>query len=292
MLTQALFRGVIAPGFFASSSVRLALAAGSAVALVSAVVGVFTVIRGQAFAGEALSDVGAAGGSGAFLAGVSPLWGFVAVALAGSGAMELIGVGRARGRDLATGVVLGAGFGLSALFLYLTTTQTGTTGATITVLFGSLLELGSGELPAILALSAGVLLVLAASFRPLLLASASQELAAAQRIPVRLCGAIHLVAVAITVALAARTVGAVLATALLIGPAAAALRISRSPAHAMLGAAGIGVTVVWLGVLLAYDSYSWPPIHHGWPVSFFIVALALLAYGLASWFGAHGRRAR
>jgi zinc/manganese transport system permease protein len=60
----------------------------------------------------------------------------------------------------------------------------------------------------------------------------------------------------------------------------------------MLGAAGIGVTVVWLGVLLAYDSYSWPPIHHGWPVSFFIVALALLAYGLASWFGAHGRRAR
>ena len=35
---------------------------------------------------------------------------------------------------------------------------------------------------------------------------------------------------------------------------------------------------MWLGILLAYDSYDWPPPHHGWPVSFFVVALVLLAY--------------
>ena len=47
------------------------------VAIVARAVGVFTVIRGQAFAGEALGDIGAAGGSSAFLVGVNPLWGFV-----------------------------------------------------------------------------------------------------------------------------------------------------------------------------------------------------------------------
>ena len=86
-------------------------------------VGVFTVIRGQSFAGEALGDIGAAGGSSAYLVGVAPLWGFVGISVAAAGVMELIGIQRARGRDLATGIVLGAGFGLAALFLYLGTTS-------------------------------------------------------------------------------------------------------------------------------------------------------------------------
>ncbi len=42
-----------------------------------------------------------------------------------------------------------------------------------------------------------------------------------------------------------------------------------------------GVAVTWLGIVLAYDSYYWPPHGHGWPVSFFVVALVLLAYLLS-----------
>ena len=113
---------IIAPGFFSSSSVQLALVVGALVAIVAGTVGVFTVIRGQSFAGEALGDIGAAGGSSAYLVGIAPLWGFVGISVAAAGVMELIGIQRARGRDLATGIVLGAGFGLAALFLYLGTT--------------------------------------------------------------------------------------------------------------------------------------------------------------------------
>jgi hypothetical protein len=46
----------------------------------------------------------------------------------------------------------------------------------------------------------------------------------------------------------------------------------------MATAAVIGVVVTWLGILLAYDSYYWPPHGHAWPVSFFIVALVVAAY--------------
>jgi ABC 3 transport family len=105
---------IVEPGFFSSSAVQLAAAVGGLVAIVAAAVGVFTVLRGQAFAGEALGDIGAAGGSSAYLLGIVPLWGFVGIAVAAAGVMELIGIQRARGRDLATGVVLGAGFGLAA----------------------------------------------------------------------------------------------------------------------------------------------------------------------------------
>ena len=91
---------------------------GAIVAVVSGIVGVFTVIRGQSFAGHALADIGTAGGSAAFLVGASTLYGFVAFNVVAAGVMELIGIRKPRGRDLATGIVLGASLGLAALFLY------------------------------------------------------------------------------------------------------------------------------------------------------------------------------
>jgi zinc/manganese transport system permease protein len=281
-------RAIVEPGFFSSSSVHTALAVGGIVAVVAGVVGVFTVLRGQAFAGEALGDVGAAGGSSAYLAGVAPLWGFVGVAVAAAGVMEMIGVQRPRGRDLATGIVLGAGFGLAALFLYLGTTYDNTTGTTVTILFGSIFALDTSTLPLVLAFGAFALVIALVLYRPLLLASVSPELAAARRLPVRLIGGSYLLAMALAVALSAVTIGAILSTALLVGPAATALQLARRPARALAAAAAVALAATWLGVLLAYDSYHWPPLRHGWPVSFFVVTLVLIAYLVAR--VAHARR--
>jgi zinc/manganese transport system permease protein len=125
------------------------------------------------------------------------------------------------------------------------------------------------------ALALATILVL---YRPLLLVSVSPELAASRRLPVRLIGSLYLLAMALSVALSAVTIGAILSTALLVGPAATALQLTRRPGHAIAMAGGLGVAAMWLGILLAYDSYYWPPLHHGWPVSFFVVALVLLAY--------------
>ena len=251
---------LVEPGFFSSAAVQLAAVVGGLVAVVAATVGVFTVLRGQAFAGEALGDIGAAGGSSAYLLAVNPLWGFVGSAVAAAGVMELIGVQRARGRDLATGIVLGAGFGLAALFLFLGTTNTSTTGATVTILFGSIFALDPSILPLVLALGAVALGIVVVLYRPLLISSLSPDLAAARGVPVRLVGTLYLIAMAVAVALSALTIGAILSTALLVGPAAAALQVTR------------------LGLVLAYDSYYWPPLHRGWPVSFFVVTLVLVAY--------------
>jgi zinc/manganese transport system permease protein len=265
-------------GFFANEPVRVALAVGTVVAIVAGVVGSFTVMRGQSFAGEALGDLGATGGSGAFLLGIGPLWGFLAMGIAAAGAMELIGIQRPRGRDLATGIVLGAGLGLAALFLYWDATLHNTTGATITILFGSVFAISSSTFPLVAILSVAALGIVLALYRPLLLSTVSAEMAAARGVPVRQVGAAYLLALAISVALAAVTIGAILSTALLIGPAASALRLTRRPGRAMLAAGAVGVVAVWLGVALAYESYYWPPAGHGWPVSFFVVTLIFLFY--------------
>jgi len=281
---------IFAPGFFENEAVHVALAIGTAVAIVTAVVGVFTVMRGQSFAGESLGDIGTTGGSAASLVGVGPLAGFVAIDVLAAAAMELIGVQRVRGRDLATGIVLGAAIGLAALFLYLDTTQGSGNGSTVTILFGSIFAISSGTIPAVVGLAVLSVALIALLYRPLLLSTVSPEIAAARGIPVRLVGAAYLLTLALATALAAITIGTILSTALLIGPAAAALRLTTRPLRAMLVATALGVGAVWAGIVLAYDSYHWPPQEHGWPVSFFVVALVFVFYLLSGLSGLLDRR--
>jgi zinc/manganese transport system permease protein len=190
-------------------------------------------------------------------------------------------VQRRRGRDVATGVVLGAALGLAALFLYLDTQQSSTTGASFTILFGSMFVISPDTVPALIASGIIALVLIAVLSRVLLLTSLSPELAAARGVRVRVVGAAYLATLAVAVSLSAVAIGAVLSTALLIGPAATALRLAKSPVRAMGASAAIGTVTTWIGILLAYDSFYWPPAQHGWPVSFFVVALVVIAYLLS-----------
>jgi len=88
---------VFEPGFFASGPVHVALAVGTVIAITSAVVGVFTVTRGQSFAGHSLADIATTGGSGAFLIGVNQFWGYLAFGAGAAAFMEMIGIQRRRG---------------------------------------------------------------------------------------------------------------------------------------------------------------------------------------------------
>jgi zinc/manganese transport system permease protein len=269
---------LFAPGFFSSAPVHTALAIGGIAALVCGIVGTFTVLRGQSYSGHALADLSVTGGSASYLASVNPLFGFAGMGVLAAGVMDMIGARRPHGRDLATGIVRGAGLGLAALFLYWEANSTSTTGAAVTILFGSMFTIGTGVVPLVAWFGLPALAIVAVLYRPLLLSSVSADLAAARGVRVRLAGLACLIAIALAVSLAAITVGAILSTALLIGPAAIALRVTRAPGRAMLTAAALSVAATWLGIVLAYDSFTWPPQHDGWPVSFFIVALIFVGF--------------
>jgi len=266
------------PGFFASPQVHTALVIGGVSALVSAIVGVFTVVRGQSFAGHALTDASATGGSGALVVGANPLLGFVVGSLAGAGAMEAVGVRNVRGRDLATGIVLGASIGLASLFLYLTTSTTATTGATQQILFGSIFVTAPSTVPIVAVFSLLSLGIVASVYRPLLLSSVDRDLAAAKGVPVRVVETAYMAALALAVGLSSLAIGAILSTALLIGPAATALRLTKRVGRALAVATAIGIVTTWLGVLLAYDSAEWGSGHGALPVSFWVVTLVVVGY--------------
>ena len=262
---------LVEPGLWSNPAVRTGMGVGTVVAVISALVGLFTVMRSQSFAGHALADVATAGGAAAGVLGVSTLAGFVVGSLAGAGAMEAIGVERVRQRDVATGVVLGAATGLSALFLYLITLDSTSTGSTQLILFGSLFSVTGSSYLVVVVLSAVVALALAALGRPLVFASVSPDAASARGVAVGRVSLLFALVVAVTVGLSSIVIGSVLSTTLLIGPAAAALRLGRRLSSTLVLAGALGVGAVLAGVVVSYDSYYWWASHRALPVSFCVV---------------------
>ena len=82
-----------------------AFAASGIVAIVAGAVGWFLVLRGQTFAGHALSHVGFAGATGAALIGAPPLGGMIVFTLLAGIGMGFLAE-RISGRDVAIGIVL------------------------------------------------------------------------------------------------------------------------------------------------------------------------------------------
>ena len=96
----------------------------------------------------------------------------------------------------------------------------------------------SSIIPVIAVFSLAAVGIVAVLYRPLLLSSVSADLAVVRGITVRATGALCLVAIALAVSLSAMTIGAILSTALLVGPAAtgAAADQPARPGDALVGA--------------------------------------------------------
>ena len=245
---------------------RHALLAGGIAAILCGAVGYFVVLRGLSFATDTLTHVGFAGASGAVVIGISPvlgLLGLTATMAVALGALEQ----RLRGRDVVIGMILVLSLGLGLLFLRL---YRGYSNETYALLFGGILALGVRDIVVVAIGAVIALAALAWLFRPLLFASLDDELAQARGVPVRTVSVAFMLVLAVAVSAANQVIGALLAVALLIAPAATAQRLTRRPAATLLLSVGIALAVTWTGLAIAY----WQP----YPVSFFITALSSLAY--------------
>ena len=199
---------------------RNAFAAAGVAAVVSGLVGYFLVLRGQTFAGHALSHIGFAGATGAVLIGLAPVWGLVGFTVAAGIGMGMLGE-RISGRDVAIGVVLALALGFGLLFLhYYTAFATQATA----LLFGNVLAVDRSMIVTLAGLGMVTFGGLAAIMRPLIFASLQPELAEAKGVPLRFVSTAFLTIVALAVAESAQIVGILLVFALMVGPPATAQR--------------------------------------------------------------------
>ncbi len=257
---------IIITDMFAYEFMTNAFGAAGTVAVVSGLVGYFLVMRGQTFAGHALSHIGFAGATGAGLIGLAPLWGLLGFTLAAGIVMGALSE-RISNRDVAIGVVLALALGFGLLFLHYHTSFA--TQATA-LLFGNVLAIDHTMIATLVVLGAITLAALAAIMRPLIFATLQPELAEAKGVPMRLVSTAFLSIVALAVSECAQIVGVLLVFTLMVGPPAAAQRVTTGLWSGLFVSAVLAVAEAWLGLTIAF--------YTDWPVSFCIAALSAVAY--------------
>jgi zinc/manganese transport system permease protein len=138
------------------------------------------------------------------------------------------------------------------------------------VLFGNVLAVGRETLWTLAALGAVCLAGLAAISRPLIFASLQPEIAEAKGVSLRLIAVLFLVVVAMAVAESSQIVGVLLVFTLMVGPAAAAQRLTGGIWTGVALSVVLALVDAWGGLTLAF--------YTDWPTSFWITALSGVVY--------------
>jgi zinc/manganese transport system permease protein len=249
-----------------SPFMRHALVGGSLVAVAAGLLGYFVITRQNAFAAHALAHIGFPGATGAILVGAPVTLGLAVFCVAGGVLIGLFGR-RVADREMATGTILALATALGVLFASLASANAGTTTS---VLFGNLLAISRNQLMVFAVFTVAVVGTLAFLARPLVFASVDPEVAEARGVPVRALGLAFVVLLALTITMAVQVVGTLLLFALVVTPAATALRLTARPPVVAAVAVALALGSVWGGLVLS-AMVNLPP-------SFFIVSLAVLSW--------------
>ncbi len=264
--------------------IQHALLAGTAIALLSGLVGYFVVLRGQVFAGDMLSHVAYAGALAALAAGIDPRVGLFTSTIAVALGIALL-AGKATADDVIIGNAMAWVLGVGVFFLafYTTYRATGNSTANVTVLFGSIFGISASDAALAAWIATGLIILLLFIARPLLFASLDPDVAAARGVSIRVLGPLFLAIVGATAGEASQAVGALVLTGLLAAPAAAAHHLTTRPWSALALAGALAMAAMWLGITLAYTIPTLPP-------TFTITAVATAEYALAVLITHHRRR--
>jgi zinc/manganese transport system permease protein len=260
--------------------VQNSIIAGAVLGIVGGLIGVFILQRDMAFAVHGISELSFAGAAGALLLGVNVVAGSLVGSLVAALIIGLLG-SRARDRNSIIGVLMPAGLGLGILFLAL---YPGRSGNQFGLLTGQIIAVDSPQLGLLIGISVLVLVALLLVWRPLTFDSLDADVAAARGVPGRWLSLGFMVLLGLIVAVSVQIIGALLVMALLVTPAAAALRVSSSPVLVPVLSMLFGFVSAVGGILLA--------IGGSLPISPYITTISFLIYLGCRVIGAQRNRVR
>ena len=221
--------------------VQRAVIAGSFIALLCSILGMFLVLRRLSLIGDGLAHVTFGGVAVGLLFKVSPLYASIPVVLLGGyGILKLMEKARLYG-DAAIGIVSAAGIALGVLIASI---AGGFNVDLFSYLFGNILAVSKEEVALSAVMSLTVLAVIGLFYHELISVTFDEDLARVSGIKTKTVNTILVMLTAVTVVLAMRLVGVMLVSALLILPAVSAFQAARSFKGAILLSSAFGVLSV------------------------------------------------
>jgi manganese/iron transport system permease protein len=238
------------------------------VGAICGVMGVFVILRGLAFLGDALAHAIFPGVVIAFILGGNFLiWALVAAVIVSFG-IGVVGQSARLSNDTAIGVIFAGGFALGVALL---SQQSGYARDLNAFLFGSILGVSSDDLRLTTIVGLVVLATIFALRREFTAISFDRTFARSLGLNLWLLDQVFLVALALAIVISLQTVGNVLVLAMLVTPAATA-RLLTDRLHLMIGlSASIGMLCGVAGLYLSY--------YRGVPSGAAVVLVATAVFG-------------
>lgn len=227
---------------------RRAFLTGILLAVIVPCIGVVIVLRRLSMIGDALSHTSLAGVAIGLIAGFNPILGAICACLIASLGIEGIRKRIPKYSEISIAVVMSAGIGLAGVLSgFVQSAQ-----SFDSFLFGSIVAISDFEMWLVVAVSVCVLVVFLLLYRELFFLAFDEQGARLAGVPVRAVNFVFTLLTAVTVSVAARTVGSLIVSSLMVVPVACAMQCAKSYRQTVLYSAGFGLLFTVSGLTAAY----------------------------------------
>ena len=233
---------------FAYGFMQRAFAVGIILAVIIPCIGIVIVLRRQSMIGDALSHTSLAGVAVGLIFGFNPVLGAVAACIVAALAIEAIRKKMPGHAELSIAVIMSAGISLAGVLSGLVKNS----ASFNSFLFGSIVAISDFELGLVLVTGILILLAFVLMYKELFLISMDEQAARLAGVPVRAVNFVFTLMTAVTVSIAARTVGALIVSSLMVIPVICAMQVGRSYRRTVVWSVTFAVIFTLIGLFVSY----------------------------------------
>ena len=211
-------------------------------------IGLVIVCKRLSMIGDALSHTSLAGVAAGLLLGLNPVLTAAAACVVAAIGIEAIRRKIPRFSEMSIAIIMSAGIGLAGVMSGFIKN----TANFNSFLFGSIVAISNGELYLVIAVSMAVLLMFLLMYKELFYVSLDEQSARLAGVPVKTVNFLFTVLIAVTVSVAARTVGALIVSSMMVVPVACAMQFGTSYRQTLILVVVLDILFMITGLFAAY----------------------------------------
>lgn len=240
------------------------------IAVIAPILGLFLVLRRQSLMADTLAHISLAGIALGLFLNMNPTFMTLVVVIIAAVIIEYLGSLYKSYSEISIAILMSTGMSLALVLMSLSSG-----GSTTTIqqyLFGSIVTISQPQLYLLVALFIIVVVLFFVFRRPMYVLTFDADTAFTAGLPARLMSILFNVITGVTIAVIMPIAGALLVSAIMILPAAIAMRISNSFKWVIFAGIIVGITGMFTGLTVSYE-WGTPP---GATITLIFIAIFML----------------
>lgn len=259
---------------FSYAFMQRAFLVGVLLAVIIPCIGTTVVLKRLSMIGDALSHTSLAGVAAGLILSVNPILGATLACIAAAFGIEFIRKKIPKYAELSIAIIMSAGVGFAGVLSGYVKNAANFNS----FLFGSIVSISNFEVFLVMGLSLVVLVSFVLLYKELFFVSLDEHAARMAGVRVNIINSVFTLLTALTVSVAARTVGALVVSSLMVVPVACGMQLGKSYLQTVLYSVGGAVCFTVAGL---FASYYWGMKPGGAIVLIGVAVLVLLFLGKA-----------